>query len=128
MKNIIIVVILLSTASAFARTIKWSSLYANKSYKLTQKVELSDRSQDYTIEASTVLKLIESTPLPMINVQLFKFIVPDCPSTSMKTELELLEVPQQNQSPVVIGYNLDKNCTLEIFIEHKDFYSYSIFK
>lgn len=123
-------IVLLVALSAFSQTkeLKWSNLYQNQSYNLSQTVNVSDRKEDFSIAAGTKIKLIESTSLPMINVQLFKFELPSCPSNSLKTELELLEIPQENKPAVVVGYDIVENCVLEFFIELKDFYSKSILK
>lgn len=127
MKSLIIIVLILSS-SVFAKNLKWSGLYKNNSYTLTEQIDVTDRKEDFSIQADTKLKLVESSALPMINVQLFKFELPSCPSNSMKTELELLEVDQGNQKAVVVGYDIIENCILEIFIEQKDLYSKSILK
>lgn len=115
-------IILLISITAYAKEIKWSNLYKGSSYTLIQQIDVIARKEDFSIPKGSKLKLVDSTPLPMINVQLFKFALPTCPSSSMETELELLEV-----GSVVIGYDIAENCVLEIFIESKDLYSKSIF-
>lgn len=127
MKLFLILLLTVST-SVFSKNLKWSSLYKGATYTLTQQVDVTDRKEDFSVLADSKLKLIESTALPMINVQLFKFELPSCPSNSMKTELELLELPQANQKVIVIGFDVVENCILEVFIEQKDIYSKSILK
>lgn len=127
MKLFLILLLTVST-SVFSKNLKWSSLYKGATYTLTQQVDVTDRKEDFSVPADSKLKLIESTALPMINVQLFKFGLPSCPSNSMKTELELLELPQTNQKVIVIGFDVIENCILEVFIEQKDIYSKSILK
>lgn len=127
MKLFLILLLTVST-SVFSKNLKWSSLYKGIKYTLTQQIDVTDRKEDFSIPVDSKLKLIESTALPMINVQLFKFELPSCPSSSMKTELELLELAQANQKVVVIGFDVVENCILEVFIEQKDIYSNSILK
>jgi hypothetical protein len=127
--KLVLVLLFVVSANVFSKNLKWSSLYKDSTYSLTQQIDITDtRKEDFSILAESKLKLIQSTALPMINVQLFKFELPSCPSNSMKTELELLELPQANQKIVVIGFDIVENCILEIFIEQKDLYSKSIFK
>lgn len=127
MKSLVLILFILS-GSVFAKNMKWSSIYKNNSYTLTEQIDVTDRKEDFSIPVDTKLKLVESNALPMINVQLFKFELPSCPSSSMKTELELLEINQEGQEAVVIGYDVVENCILEVFIEQKDIYSKSILK
>lgn len=126
--KLFLALLLIVSTNVFSKNLKWSSLFKGTSYILTQDIEITDRKEDFIIGINSKLRLIESNLLPMINVHLFKFELPNCPSNSMKTELELLELAQENDKIVVIGYDVIESCIFEVFIEQKDMYTKSIFK
>lgn len=126
--KLFLALLLTISVGAFSKNLKWSSLYKGNTYTLNQQINVTDTKEDFSVPAQSKLKLIDSSALPMISVQLYKFSLPSCPSSSMKTELELLELPQGNAKVVVIGFDVIENCILEVFIEQKDIYSKSILK
>lgn len=101
---------------AASNNTKWRELKPGERYKLSQEIKFEDSK--FTIQKGTRLKLIESTPLNMIKVQLLRYQVANCEKQNLETDLEL--VPVKGNKDAAVGVNLSKGCILEVFVEKKD--------
>lgn len=127
MKLLILILSLVSMASASSATVNWNSQEINRTYKLNKTIKLQHDDGFITIPTNTYFELYEITELSMIKVHLHKYNISNCPSQSMETDLELIQVKQPGNSTTSVGVNLTKGCKVEIFIDMNEYQTNSFF-
>lgn len=128
MKYILPLLVLIST-SAFAKTISWSDLTPNKTYTLTQEINLEKATDKVSLPENADLKLQEKMSLPMIKVELYKFDISKyCADSEFTTDISLIDIKQAGGKVVTVGADVAEECLLEVYVETTDLYSTSIFK
>lgn len=105
---------------ANASGLGWGRLELDRTYYASQSMTLHLDENTYSIKKNTPMKLIEVSTLTMIKVVLHKFKINNCPATDLETDLELVNIPQNDSSKTTVGVNLAKSCILEVFVEAKD--------
>lgn len=128
MKLLITMLLLAIGGSAFANSTLWDNQEVENTYKLTKKITLHFDDEKFILPKDTEFKLIEISELSMIKVHLHKYIITNCPSNSMETDLELISVRQLNRGKTSVGVNLTKGCRIEIFIDMKEYNTLSFLK
>lgn len=94
----------------------WKDLIKGERYKLGQSIKFEDTG--FSIKKGTRVKLIESTPLNMIKVQLHRYKISDCSKKEVETDLAMVSV--RGDKDAAVGINMSKGCILEVFVEKKD--------
>lgn len=127
MKFSFVVLVLTLSISALAETVSWSSQEINRTYKVNKNIVLQHNDGAITFPKNSYFELVEKSELNMIKVHLHKYNVSNCPSRSMETDLELIQVDQLDNSTTSVGVNLSKGCRVEIFIDIKEYETMSFF-
>lgn len=123
-----LIFVLTLTLTVFATdTYRWIDLVEGEEYIISQKVDFEQQDESVTIFPRDKFKLKSIEMLPMIKVIMFKFDIHNCKNTSIQSDMELVSIEQSDLDPVDIGLIYAKNCTLEIFLESRDFNSKSLF-
>lgn len=121
MKYIAMLSVLLMSQALFAAGVKWSSQEVESSYVTTKSIQLSYDDRVYTIPENTEFKLIEESALGMIKVHLHKYKIKNCPGRRIETDLELIQVAQDDGMKTSVGVNLAKGCILEVLVDLKEY-------
>jgi hypothetical protein len=123
MKLITLLAISLFASMSYANTIGWNNQKVGLKYSLKKKVDFQINENSIQFPKNTTVELIESSELSMIKVHLFKYKILECSKKDVESELELVE----STAETTVGVNLVKNCTLEVFVELKDYKTKSLF-
>ncbi len=115
MKLFILIGVLTTSFQALAN-ISWESQTVSTTYATSMTIPLRLDNRNFRIQNGTDLKLIEVESLNMLKVYLHKYKVSDCPSQSLETDLELMDVNGKS-----VGVNLVRGCVLEVYIERADY-------
>lgn len=104
----------------------WIDLNFEDNYKLTKNIKLTISDEaSIVISKDDKWQLLEVVPLPMINVELYKFDWLEC-RTDVTTQMEIID-PRDLKNDPSVGVQLD-NCYLEVFVETKDLGTLSLFR
>lgn len=123
MKYIMIYLLLFAQVSFAA--VKWDAQEVNTAYKLNQDIVLQMDDQKYNIPKGTQFDLNEVSDLNMIKVHLHKYKINNCPSPNVETDLQLISIRQNNRRKTSVGVNLTRNCIVEIFVDMKEYATFS---
>ncbi len=115
MKHTVLICALLATFNVFS-AVTWEGQKISSVYSANMTIPLNLDNRTFRIVSGTELKLLEIESLNMLKVYLHKYKVQDCPSRSLETDLELLQVGDKS-----VGVNLVRNCILEVYIERADY-------
>lgn len=114
--------------SCNAMAVDWYDMELGNELKLTQNIQLKQTERsgallDLTKGEKFTLK--DVTALEQISVIALEFAYENCSGTDLKTEMEIVKV---EKTSVEVGALIERGCTLEIYIETKDFMSESFFE
>ena len=115
MKYVLLLAISLLSHSLFA-AVTWSNQTTLSEYLSDQQVLLALDGKEYVIPEKTHFQLVSIEALSMLKVYLHKYKIANCPSVSLETDLELMDVNGRS-----IGVTLVRNCILEVYIELIDY-------
>lgn len=105
-----------------ASPLSWNDFTIDQHYQLAQKLEWET---NLVLLPDESFRLEEISELEMIKVRLLRFAWEACPDSSLVTDLNLANAPENEESNSV-GVQV-KDCTLEVFIEYKDLNTKSLF-
>lgn len=124
MKYIAILTLLFSTHAFSIMSNTWDKLEPGNRYKLNQNLNFKTSNQKISFKKGTRLKLVESTSLNMIKVQLQRYEIDGCKNQNIQTDLAF--VPINGDEQKAVGINLSKGCILEVFVEKKNLQNESL--
>lgn len=128
MKFLLVAVLLLSAHVSYAAKTKWNAQEVSKIYKTTKTITLEFDDEKYKLPRGTQFELIEVSDLNMIKVHLHKYKIDKCPSKEIETDLQLVNVRQSRSRKTSVGVNLTKGCVVEIFVDMKEYSTFSFLK
>lgn len=118
MRHITLILIVFSFNASALMSNTWDKLEPGNRYKLNQNLKFNNKDKKVVFKKGTRLKLVESTSLNMIKVQLQRYKIDNCESENLQTDLEF--VPVNGDEQKAVGVNLSKGCILEVFVEKKN--------
>ena len=101
--------------------VQWNRQKVFTTYKLTESLKIKSDTKVISLKKDSNLELVEVSELSMIKVFLHKYKVTPCPNKKFVTDLQLIEVKQDEQDSIVVGVNMAKNCQLEVFIDVNEY-------
>lgn len=127
MKYWVVLLFVFTSANAFSQK-SWSSLKKGDSYKTTRSFNLFLDEREFSFQENTKLTLKETIKDNSIKVYIHKFNVSPCPGKNIQSDLELIEVPQQNGVSSSVGVSLSRGCSLEVFVDMSEYNTLSFLK
>jgi hypothetical protein len=127
MKYLFIVLVLLSS-NVYAAAKSWDELKLDSKALLLEEIVLTKNTFTVNLPKNSLIKLQERISMPMIKVDLFKFDISKyCSDDELTTDIQLIDIKQNDGSIIIVGADIAEDCLMEVFIESKDIYSTSIF-
>lgn len=123
MKFMLIAASLLFSLNSYAAKL-WTDISVRDFVYLTS--ELKIQNSDVIFEKSAKMIVLEISPMPVINVFLYRVKADICPSATSTSELEMYNV-RQRRGTTTIGIELLKKCEMEIYVEKTDLGTLSLF-
>ena len=120
------ILIFLVSFNIFAAPQTWMDVEVLNDYKLVSPITIKTSEKNIVLDQNTDIKVTDIIGLDFINVTLFETRIMNCDFHNTTSELEIFDFEFNGQTTVV-GYELDSNCMLELFIENIDLRRTSVF-
>lgn len=113
------VLLLLISFNLFASNTSWMDLEKDSIYKLEANIQLNTNNGVSTLEKGRKLLLNDIIGLDFVRVTIFETFIQNCEIKDQESELEVFDFSNDGEL-TVIGYELHKDCKLDLFLENID--------